>query len=54
MLLYMNSITCKTASILPCRFGVSIYEIAPPGLSLWNSLSSFNFENASISSNTGT
>ena len=29
-------------------------EIAPPGLNLWNSLSSFNLENASISSNTGT
>ena len=50
----MNWITSSTASKLFCRFGVSMYEIAPPGLNLWNSLSSFNLENASISSNTGT
>ena len=50
----MKSITDKTASILFCKLGVSIYEIAPPGDNCWNSLSSFNLVKASISSNTGT
>ena len=54
MLSYMNLITSVTAVILFCKFGVSMYEIAPPGLNFWNSLSNFNFVNASISSNTGT
>ena len=47
-------VTCNTTSKLFCRFGVSIYDIAPPGLNFWNLLSNFSLENASISSNTGT
>ena len=54
MLSYINLITSITASIFPCKFGVSTYDIAPPGLNFWNSLSNFNLENASISSKTGT
>ena len=54
ILSYINLINSITASKLSCKFGVSTYDIAPPGLSLWNLLSSFNFVNASISSNTGT
>ena len=36
------------------KTGVSMYEIAPPGLNCWNSDSSDSLVNASISSNTGT
>ena len=50
----MKLITSSTAGILFERLAVSIYEIAPPGESFWNSLSSFNLVKASICSNTGT